>query len=87
MGMLMSLNRKRVVILGGSSGIGLATAQAAAKAGALVVIASNRKARIEDALAALPSGTAGHTLNLANEQEVKAFFGELGLFDHLVFTA
>ena len=87
MGMLMSLNRKRVVILGGSSGIGLATAQAAAKAGALVVIASNRKARIEDALAALPSGTAGHTLNLANEQEVKAFFGKLGLFDHLVFTA
>jgi NADPH:quinone reductase-like Zn-dependent oxidoreductase len=39
----MTLNGKRIVVLGGSSGIGLATAQAAAQEGANVVIASSRK--------------------------------------------
>lgn len=37
----MGLNGKRVVILGGSSGIGLAVAQAAANEGAKVVVASS----------------------------------------------
>src|SRR5580698_10511777 len=50
----MALNGERIVVLGGSSGIGLATAQAAAREGATVVIASSRKARIDQALATLP---------------------------------
>jgi NADPH:quinone reductase-like Zn-dependent oxidoreductase len=33
---IMTLNGKRIVVLGGSSGIGLATAQAAAREGASV---------------------------------------------------
>jgi NAD(P)-dependent dehydrogenase (short-subunit alcohol dehydrogenase family) len=37
----MILKGKRIVLLGGSSGIGLATAQAAGAEGALVVIASS----------------------------------------------
>ena len=36
---IMTLNGKRIVVLGGSSGIGLATAQAAAREGASVVVA------------------------------------------------
>jgi NAD(P)-dependent dehydrogenase (short-subunit alcohol dehydrogenase family) len=83
----MTLAGKRVVVLGGSSGIGLATAQAAAKNGASVVIASSRKARVDEALATLPTGTEGHALDLANEPSVKSFFAALGPFDHLVFTA
>jgi NAD(P)-dependent dehydrogenase (short-subunit alcohol dehydrogenase family) len=61
----MTLKGKRILVLGGSSGIGLATAQAAAREGALVVIASSRKARIDEALATLPSGAEGHVLDLA----------------------
>ena len=83
----MTLTEKRIVVLGGSSGIGLATAQAAAKAGALVVIASSRKARVDAALSVLPAGTEGHTLDLSDEAEVRALFAKLGGFDHLVFTA
>lgn len=51
----MSLEGKRVVVLGGSSGLGLAAAQAAAAKRASIVIASSRKARVDEALAALPA--------------------------------
>src|SRR5246127_3789843 len=83
----MKLAGQRIVILGGSSGIGLATAQAAAKEGASVVIASSRKARVDEALVTLPASAEGHALDLTDEQAVKAFFAELGAFDHLAFTA
>lgn len=83
----MSIDGKRVVILGGSSGLGLAVARAAAVAGASIVIASSRQARIDEALRTLPAGTAGHVLDLADEQKVKSLFAKLDRFDHLLFTA
>jgi NAD(P)-dependent dehydrogenase (short-subunit alcohol dehydrogenase family) len=83
----MNLSGKRIVVLGGSSGIGLATAQAAAREGANVVIASSRKARIDEALTTLPNGTEGHVLDLADGDATRALFTRLGSFDHLVFTA
>jgi NAD(P)-dependent dehydrogenase (short-subunit alcohol dehydrogenase family) len=83
----MTLDGKRIVVLGGSSGIGLATAQAAAGEGAAVVIASSRKARVDEALATLPAGAEGHALDLADEAAVRALFAGLGPFDHLAFTA
>src|SRR6202035_455720 len=83
----MTLKGERIVVLGGSSGIGLATAQAATREGASVVIASSRKARIDEALATLPPGTEGHMLDLADTDQTQALFARLGQFDHLVFTA
>jgi NAD(P)-dependent dehydrogenase (short-subunit alcohol dehydrogenase family) len=83
----MKLGEKRIVVLGGSSGIGLAIAQGAAHEGATVVIASSRKARIDQALATLPAGTEGHVLDLADDDATQALFARLGSFDHLVFTA
>ncbi len=83
----MTLNGQRIVVLGGSSGIGLATAQAAAREGARLVIASSRKDRVEAALATLPTGSEGHALDLADGDATEAFFAGLGRFDHLVFTA
>jgi NAD(P)-dependent dehydrogenase (short-subunit alcohol dehydrogenase family) len=83
----MILKGKRIVLLGGSSGIGLATAQAAGVEGASVVIASSRKARVDEALATLPADAEGHALDLADETAVQALFATLGDFDHLVFTA
>jgi NAD(P)-dependent dehydrogenase (short-subunit alcohol dehydrogenase family) len=83
----MTLTGQRIVVLGGSSGIGLATAQAAAREGADVVIASSRKDRIDAALATLPAGAAGHVLDLTHSDATQALFARLGSFDHLVFTA
>jgi NAD(P)-dependent dehydrogenase (short-subunit alcohol dehydrogenase family) len=50
------LNGQRVVVLGVTSGIGLATAALAAVAGAEVTVVSSRKASVERALAELPPG-------------------------------
>ncbi|MDC7784573.1 SDR family oxidoreductase [Rhodoplanes sp. TEM] len=80
-------NGKAVVVLGGTSGIGLAVAQAAARDGATVVVASSRQARVDEALATLPAGAAGHALDLTDETAVRDLFGRLGGIDHLVFTA
>jgi NAD(P)-dependent dehydrogenase (short-subunit alcohol dehydrogenase family) len=83
----MSLQENRVVVLGGSSGIGLAVAQAAAREGAAVVIVSSQKTKVDAALAGLSRGAEGHAVDLTDEAAVKALFERLGAFDHLVFTA
>jgi NAD(P)-dependent dehydrogenase (short-subunit alcohol dehydrogenase family) len=83
----MTINKARVVILGGTSGIGLATAQAAAAAGATVVVASSRQSSVDRALAVLPDGSEGTVLNVGDSAALRAFFDRVGPFDHLVYTA
>ena len=57
-----SLEGQRLVIIGGTSGIGMATAKAASAEGALVIVASSKKTNVDRALAELPAGTEGHVL-------------------------
>ncbi len=83
----MTLNGKRIVVLGGTSGIGFATAEMAAREGAAVVVASSRRQSVDHAVARLPKGTEGHTIDLSNEEHVRDFFNHSGAFDHLAFTA
>jgi NAD(P)-dependent dehydrogenase (short-subunit alcohol dehydrogenase family) len=81
------LGGQRVVVLGGTSGIGLATAALASVAGAEVTVVSSRKASVDRALSELPPGARGHTIDLTNTLAVQTFFGELGEIDHVVYTA
>jgi NAD(P)-dependent dehydrogenase (short-subunit alcohol dehydrogenase family) len=83
----MALEGKRIVILGGSSGIGLAIAQAAAAEGAKVVIGSSNQGRMDAALKGLPANAEGHAVDLASEAAIKALFDRVGSFDHLAYTA
>ena len=85
--MIVGLNGKRVVIFGGTSGIGLATAKAAQGQGAAVVVASSRSQRVESALAALQGKAEGEVVDLADESQVRTLFERLGAFDHLVYSA
>lgn len=78
---------KSVIILGGSSGIGFATAKAAAAEGANVVIVSSNQGRIDSALEELPQGSKGFAVDLSIEQNIRDFFNQAGSFDHLVYTA
>jgi NAD(P)-dependent dehydrogenase (short-subunit alcohol dehydrogenase family) len=81
------LSEKRIVVLGGSSGIGLAVAQQVVARGARAIIASSNANRVEQALATLGTKAEGHTLDLSNERDIQDFFQTVGDFDHLVFTA
>ena len=80
----MGLKGKRVAILGGSSGIGLAVAQTAAGEGAKVVVASSNSDRLDRALSSLPATSEGRVTNLLSNREVAALFDDLEDFDHLV---
>lgn len=83
----MSLQSHRVVIIGGSSGIGHAVADAAATAGAEVYILSSRQASIDAALEVLPSGVHGAVVDVRDSESVQAAFEAIGGFDHLIYTA
>src|SRR5580693_4675655 len=83
----MELHGQRVVILGGTSGIGLATADAAARCGAEVTVVSRQPASVDRALAELPPGTGGRAADLTDPAQVSRTFDDLGDIDHLVYTA
>src|SRR5437660_8775804 len=81
------LQDKRVVVLGGSSGIGLEVAKQAASQGASVVIASSNPERVQKAVASIDGEAQGQAIDVSDERAVATFFSKLGAFDHLVFTA
>lgn len=78
---------QRVIVLGGSSGIGLAVAREAVREGAEVLIASSNLERVETALAYLGHKAEGCVLDLMDEKAIERFFAMRGDFDHLVHTA
>ena len=81
------LSGKRIVVLGGSSGIGLAVAQQAVAHGGRAIIASSNADRVKQAIATLDGRAVGYMLDLSNERNIQNFFQKIGDFDHLVFTA
>lgn len=62
----MTLKDKRIIVLGGTSGIGLAVAEAAATDGAQVLVASSDDAGVKRALTMLPASAEGLVLDLSN---------------------
>jgi NAD(P)-dependent dehydrogenase (short-subunit alcohol dehydrogenase family) len=82
-----SFANKRVVIVGGSSGIGLAVAKEAASQEAEVVIVSSNEERVKEAIQSIGGAARGQAVDVSDEKAVESFFTSLGAFDHLVFTA
>ena len=82
----LSLEKKRVVVIGGASGIGFAVAELAQAQGATVVVGSSNETRIRAAVERLP-GASGRRVDLRDETHIAGFFKELGTFDHLAITA
>src|SRR6201996_4296887 len=83
----MDLEGKHVAIIGGSSGMGLATAAGAAAAGAKVTIGSSDQSRLDAAPAPLPGGCGGGVNDARREASVAQAFARIGELDHLVYTA
>lgn len=81
----MQLQGKKVVVVGGSSGIGLATAQIAKREGAEVIIASRSAAKLEAVGGKL--GVKGIPTDVMNDESVVNLFKQCGPVDHVVVTA
>ena len=82
-----TLKSQRVVVIGGSSGIGFAVAAGALAEGAEVVVGSSGADKVASAAARLGAGASGHAIDVKDDASVAAFFDTVGAFDHLVFTA
>ena len=80
----MRLNDQKVLIIGGSSGMGLATAIAAANEGARVLIASRSTAKLKDAADKIGADVKWCRVDFTDEESVKSLFTAVGAIDHLV---
>jgi len=86
---VFDLKGKKVVVIGGSAGMGLSAAELAVDAGAEVAIAARGKERLEKAAASLTQRGKGRkvafrALQVENRKDVAAFLAENAPFDHLV---
>lgn len=86
---MATLMGKKVVVVGGSSGIGLGVAAAALEKGAGVVIVGRSPEKLEAAEKSLAAGNRVTTVaaDMAKEGEITRMFEAVGAFDHLVSTA
>ncbi|KAG8693160.1 hypothetical protein FRC09_010694 [Ceratobasidium sp. 395] len=89
------LQGKKVVILGGSSGIGKGVAKAAMENGASVVIASSNQSKVDTAVKLLKSvveeksgvTVSGQAFDIKDFAALTSFLTKEAPFDHLVITS
>lgn len=79
-----TLKNKTVVVIGGSSGMGLAVAQKSSQAGARVVIASRSQDKLKTAAAHIGGDVHWQVVDTTDEASVADLFERLGAVDHLV---
>ncbi|TDD83073.1 SDR family oxidoreductase [Actinomadura darangshiensis] len=87
-----NLAGRTAVLLGGTSGIGLAAGELLAASGARIVLAGRDKARLDAAVGRVSAaGTAaevhGMTADATDEEALEAVFRRAGTVDHVLVTA
>lgn len=86
---MATLMGKKVVVVGGSSGIGLGVAASALKSGAELVIVGRSPEKLQAAERTLGAESRVRTFaaDMTKEAKIAWLFDEVGAFDHLVSTA
>ncbi|MCA9099923.1 MAG: SDR family NAD(P)-dependent oxidoreductase, partial [Planctomycetales bacterium] len=82
-----TLKNKKVIVLGGTSGIGLATVEALVAAGANVVAGGRSRERIESAQACTGQAARFVAIDVLDRDALRALFAAEAPIDHLVSTA
>ena len=82
-----ALKGKHIVIVGGSSGMGKATAKMATALGAKITIASRSADKLHAAADEIGGEVRIAPVDTTNEAGVKSWVGDLGPLDHLVISA
>ncbi|KAL8732458.1 MAG: hypothetical protein Q9181_003941 [Wetmoreana brouardii] len=91
------LANARVLVIGGSSGIGFSVAEACLENNCTVIISSSQRSRIDSAISRLLSSypsakdrLSGHPCDLSSptlEENIKSLFSKVSTLDHIVYTA
>ncbi len=81
---MFDLAGKKVVVIGGSSGIGLGIAKACAGLGAKLVIASRSLEKLKLTQQELGKDTEIYPLDIAQPDQIQTFMHKVRNFDHLV---
>jgi len=86
---MAALMGKKVIVVGGSSGIGLGVVEAAIRRGAELVMVGRSPGRLQAAKASLGAQANLKIISadMTDEAEIARLFEEVGPFDHLVSTA
>ncbi|MDX8517438.1 SDR family oxidoreductase [Mesorhizobium dulcispinae] len=86
---MATLAGKKIIVVGGSSGIGFGVAAAALESGAEVVIVGRSADKLKAAGKRLAGAgrVTGVAADMANEADVARLFDTAGAFDHLAATA
>ncbi|MBW9051038.1 SDR family oxidoreductase [Rhizobium mesosinicum] len=83
---MMSLEKKKILVAGGTSGAGLAFVRKVAAEGAIVHVVGRSEERLAKARTYSPN-VRPHVADITNEAQVAALADEIGHIDHLVSTA
>jgi NAD(P)-dependent dehydrogenase (short-subunit alcohol dehydrogenase family) len=83
------MDMEKILIVGGSSGMGLALARRCLEEGAHVIIAGRSEAKLSAARDGLgrPGTLETAVVDISREDEVAALFERIGRLDHIVSTA
>lgn len=91
------LTGQRVLLVGGTGGVGMGVAQALIEFGATVILSSSRETKVNKSVASLINDypdakdrVSGHTCDLASanvEENVENLFKKVGEIDHIVYMA
>lgn len=81
------LAESTVVVIGGSSGIGLACAKAAHDAGASVVITGRSESKLSETKRQIGENVSTFSVDAADESGMSDLFEEIARLDHLIFAA
>lgn len=82
----MDLIRKRILIVGGTSGIGLEAAKLLVKDGAEVIITGRDHEKLKKAVNETGASALSPAVDATSRDALDLFFSKIGALDHLVIT-
>lgn len=76
----------KIVIVGGTSGMGLSIAKKLIKDGEEVIVAGRSKAKLDTVLAELGQMAKGYEVDASDAKQLAKVYSAIGSFDHLVLS-